>query len=275
MGFDYGRYLRKEKMPHIWCSGCGHGIIMKALIRAIDREKLDQNRVVVVSGIGCASRMPGYLDFNTLHTTHGRALAFATGVKMADPGLHVIVISGDGDAIAIGGNHFIHSCRRNIGITMIVANNAIYGMTGGQRSPTTPLGDVTSTTKYGNPDPPFDISGVAVAAGASFVARTTAYHAQQMERLIQQGLQNRGFSVVEVLGPCFTAHGRRNRTRYRSNLDMLREEKETAINITAAKGRSQAELMGKVTVGVLHQESMPEYTDQYQKLIEKSQARKV
>lgn len=261
MGFDYNRYLRTEKMPHIWCPGCGHGIIMKALIRAIAGKGLDKDKVVVVSGIGCASRMPGYLDFNTLHTTHGRALSFATGVKIANPKLHVIVISGDGDAIAIGGNHFIHSCRRNIGITMIVANNGIYGMTGGQRSPTTPLGDKTSTTVYGNPDPPFDISGVAIAAGASFVARSTTYHAQQVEKLIGQGLDNNGFSVIEVIGPCYTAHGRRNKERYKSNLDMFKEEKEMAINVAAAKSKSPEDLRGKITVGVLHHEPTPEYTE--------------
>lgn len=268
MSFNYNHYLRNDKMPHIWCPGCGHGIIMKALIRAIDecevvpgQKGLNKDNVVVVSGIGCASRMPGYLDFNTLHTTHGRALGFATGVKVANPKLHVIVVSGDGDAVAIGGNHFIHACRRNIGITMIVANNSIYGMTGGQRSPTTPLGDKTSTTVYGNPDKPFDIAGVAAACGASFVARSTTFHAQQMEKLIKQGLENRGFSVIEVIGPCFTAHGRRNKQRYKNNLDMLREEKDNAINIAIAKNKTPEELAGKFTVGVLHHESVPEYTD--------------
>lgn len=268
MSFNYNHYLRNDKMPHIWCPGCGHGIIMKALIRAIDecevvpgQKGLNKDNVVVVSGIGCASRMPGYLDFNTLHTTHGRALGFATGVKVANPKLHVIVVSGDGDAVAIGGNHFIHACRRNIGITMIVANNSIYGMTGGQRSPTTPLGDKTSTTVYGNPDKPFDIAGVAAACGASFVARSTTFHAQQMEKLIKQGLENRGFSVIEVIGPCYTAHGRRNKQRYKSNLDMLREEKDNAINIAIAKNKTPEELAGKFTVGVLHHESVPEYTD--------------
>lgn len=281
MAFDYNKYLRKEKMPHIWCPGCGHGIIMKSLIRAIDsveleagKKGLDKDKVVVVSGIGCASRMPGYLDFNTLHTTHGRALAFATGVKMANPSLHVIVISGDGDAIAIGGNHFIHACRRNIGITMIVANNGIYGMTGGQRSPTTPLDDITSTTVYGNPDPPFDISGVAAACGASFVARSTVYHGQQVEKLIRQGLENNGFSVVEVIGPCFTAHGRRNKSRYKNNIDMLIEEKEMAIPIGAAKTKTPEELKGKFTTGVLYNMPIPEFTDQYAKVIEKAQAKK-
>lgn len=273
MSFDYIQYLRAEKMPHIWCPGCGHGIIMKSLIRAIDSKKLDKNKTVLVSGIGCVSRMPGYMDFNTLHTTHGRALAFATGVKVANPDLKVIVVSGDGDAIAIGGNHFIHSCRRNIGITMIVANNGIYGMTGGQRSPTTPLGDKTSTTVYGNPDEPFDISGVAAAAGASFVARSTTFHGVQVEKLIAQGLDNNGFSVIEVIGPCFTAHGRRNKQRYKSNLDMFKEEKDTAINIAIAKNKTPEELAGKVTVGVLHNRPAQEYTQRSREIAQKAMGR--
>lgn len=282
MAFDYNQYLRTDKMPHIWCPGCGHGVVMKALIRAIHTARpepgappgLSKDQVVVVSGIGCASRMPGYLDFNTLHTTHGRALAFATGVKMANPKLHVIVVAGDGDAIAIGGNHFIHSCSRNIGITMIVANNFIYGMTGGQRSPTTPLGDITSTSVGGNEVPPFDISDIAIACGASFVARTTAFHAQPMEKLIRQGLENRGFSLIEVLAPCFTAHGRRNKSRYKSILDMYREEKEQAIPASAAASKSREELAGKFTTGVLHDAPSPEFTDQYRAMVERMNARR-
>lgn len=278
MSFDYKKYLRR--MPHIWCPGCGHGIIMKSLIRAIDtveivpgQKGLDKNRTVIVSGIGCVSRMPGYLDFNTLHTTHGRALAFATGVKIANPSLHVIVITGDGDAVAIGGNHFIHACRRNIGITAIVANNLIYGMTGGQRSPTTPLGDRTSTSVYGNVDTPFDISGLAIGAGATFVARSTVYHAQQLEKLIKQGLENDGFSLIEAMGPCYTAHGRRNRDRYKNNLDMYHEYKEKAVNISAAKTKTKEELKGKITTGVLHDERIPEYTKMTRGLIESAMKR--
>lgn len=275
MSFDYKQYIRR--LPHIWCPGCGHGLVMKALIRAVDsaevlpgKKGLDKNNVVVVSGIGCVSRMPGYLDFNTLHTTHGRALAFATGIKVANPSLHVIAVCGDGDAIAIGGNHFIHACRRNIGITTIVANNSIYGMTGGQRSPTTPIGDKTATTVYGNFDPPFDISELAIAAGATFVARTTAYHVQQMSTLIKQGLENDGFSVIEAVVPCFTAHGRRNKGRYKSNIDMYNEEKERAVNISVAKNKTAEELEGKFTVGVLHQSTIPEYTKMSRALMEKA-----
>ena len=144
MAFDYDKYIRPGKLPHIWCPGCAHGIVMKAIIRAIDKVGFEKDMTVIVSGIGCASRMPGYVDFNTLHTTHGRSLAFATGVKMADPSLHVICVGGDGDSLAIGGNHFIHACRRNIDITMVVFNNNVYGMTGGQFSPTTPHGRLAS-----------------------------------------------------------------------------------------------------------------------------------
>ena len=173
--------LRKsKKFPTIWCAGCGIGVVMGALIRAIDHLELGNDQVALVSGIGCTARMPVYMDYNTLHTTHGRALAFATGLKVARPDLKVIAIMGDGDALAIGGNHFIHAARRNIGITAIVVNNSIYGMTGGQYSPTTPRGDLTATSLYGNIEPPFPITDLAIAAGATYVARSTAFHALAM-----------------------------------------------------------------------------------------------
>jgi 2-oxoglutarate ferredoxin oxidoreductase subunit beta len=162
MAFDYDKYIRPGKLPHIWCPGCGHGIVMKGLIRAIDALSLDKDMTAIVSGIGCASRLPGYLDFCTLHTTHGRAVGFATGIKMAKPEMNVICVGGDGDGVAIGGNHFIHACRRNIDMTYLIMNNNIYGMTGGQFSPTTPYGAKASTTPYGNPDPPFDIAKLAL-----------------------------------------------------------------------------------------------------------------
>src|SRR3990172_6518935 len=169
-------YLRPtKKFPNVWCSGCGIGIVMSALIRAIDRIGLEKDDVALVSGIGCTGRMPVYLDFNTMHTTHGRALAFATGLKLAKPHMEVIVVMGDGDALAIGGNHFIHASRRNIDLTAIVINNQVYGMTGGQVSPTTPHGAKASTAIYGHLEQPFDIAGLAMAAGAPFVARGTVY----------------------------------------------------------------------------------------------------
>jgi 2-oxoglutarate ferredoxin oxidoreductase, beta subunit (EC 1.2.7.3) len=171
------RYLRHtKKFPNVWCAGCGIGIVLGAIIRAVDSLGLDKNDIAMVSGIGCTGRMPVYVDFNTLHTTHGRALAFATGLKLVRPEMRVIVVMGDGDALAIGGNHFIHAARRNIGLTAIVVNNATYGMTGGQYSPTTPLGALSTTAPYGHIEPPFQIAELAQCAGAAFVARSTVYH---------------------------------------------------------------------------------------------------
>ena len=190
--FDYDKYLRLEMFPHIWCPGCGCGIVMKSLIRAIDRLGLQKDEVCMVSGIGCSSRLTGYVDFNTLHTTHGRPIAFATGVKLAKPSLSVIVVTGDGDALAIGGNHFIHAARRNIDLTVLLFNNATYGMTGGQLAPTTPTGKVASTARQGSIDPPFDACRLAIAAGATYVARGTSYHTQQLDRLIEGGHQAQG-----------------------------------------------------------------------------------
>src|SRR5512137_870818 len=204
--------LRKnKKFPTIWCSGCGLGVVMGALIRAIDHLELKNDEVALVAGIGCTARMPIYLDFNTLHATHGRALAFATGLKIARPDMKVIAIMGDGDALAIGGNHFIHAARRNIGITALVVNNSIYGMTGGQYSPTTPIGGRASTAPYGNIEPPMPICDLAKAAGATFVARSTVYHAVELDRYIEQAIRKNGFSLVEAVSYCHTTFGRINK----------------------------------------------------------------
>ena len=204
--------LRKnKKFPTIWCAGCGIGVVMGALIRAIDHLGLKNDDVALVAGIGCTARMPIYLDFNTLHTTHGRALAFATGLKIARPDMKVIAIMGDGDALAIGGNHFIHAARRNLGITAIVVNNSIYGMTGGQYSPTTPLNGRATTAPYGNIEPPFPICELAAAAGASYMARSTVYHALELDKFISEAIANDGFSVVEAVSYCHTTYGRLNK----------------------------------------------------------------
>jgi len=182
-------YLRhNKKFPHVWCPGCGNGIVMAALLRAIYRMELSKDEVVLASGIGCSGRMPTYLDFNTLHATHGRALTFATGVKLANPALHVVVIMGDGDATAIGGNHFIHAARRNLNLTAIIINNSIYGMTGGQYSPTTPFGAKSTTSVYGHIEHAFSIAELAMTAGAAFVARSTVYHAELLDNLIELGI---------------------------------------------------------------------------------------
>lgn len=269
MAFDYEKYIRPGKLPHIWCPGCAHGIVMKAIIRAIDKAGFEKDKTVIVSGIGCASRMPGYVDFNTLHTTHGRSLAFATGVKMADPSLHVICVGGDGDSLAIGGNHFIHACRRNIDITMIVFNNNVYGMTGGQFSPTTPHGRLASTTPYGNPDYAFDVVELGMGAGATYVARGTVYHTLPLEKQIADGITHPGFSVIDAMCTCPTTYGRRNKLG--SPTDMILWFKDNTIGIKAAQKLSPEEMEGKILTGVFRQDIKPEYCQEYQKIIDKAQ----
>ncbi len=265
--FNYDKYLRLNKLPLIWCAGCGDGIVLKAMLRAIDRIGLEKDDITMVSGIGCSSRLTGYVDFNTLHTTHGRALAFATGVKMVKPKMNVIVVTGDGDATAIGGNHYIHAARRNIDITVVLFNNNIYGMTGGQVSPTTPVGSLASTAPFGNVENSFNISGLAEAAGASFVARSTAYDALKLDKLIEKAILKKGFSVVEVMTPCPTAFGRRNRLGNGS--DMLQQLKEISVSVSKAKKMSSEELKDKLITGILVDKDLPEYTENYQKLIDK------
>ena len=267
MAFDYSRYIRPGKLPHIWCPGCAHGIVMKAILRAVDRAGLDKDRTVVVSGIGCASRMPGYVDFNTLHATHGRALAFATGVKMADPGLTVMVVSGDGDALAIGGNHFIHACRRNIDITLVVLNNSVYGMTGGQFSPATPHGMLATTTPYGNPDYAFDVVELAMGAGATFVSRSTAYHVLPLEKQIAEGIGHKGFAVIDALCTCPTTFGRRNKLG--TGAEMLLWLKDHTIGLKAAENLPPEKREGKILTGVFRQTDKTEYCEEYAKIIDR------
>ncbi len=263
------QYLRENaQFPHVWCAGCGNGIIMSSILRAIHKMEWTKDEVVMVSGIGCSSRMPTYVDFNTLHTTHGRAIAFATGVKLGNPKLKVIVITGDGDGLAIGGNHFIHACRRNIDLTVILINNYIYGMTGGQYSPTMPKGDRATTAPYGNVEQAFDASGLAKAAGAIFVARTTVYHAVQMERFIYQGLQKKGFSFIEVLSDCPTLYGRLNKQG--APTKMLENLKAAVIPISQAEKLPEEKLRDRITTGVLNDMERPEYLEEYQKIINRS-----
>ena len=260
------KYLRHDKkFPHLWCPGCGNGTILHALLIAIDNLEYSKDEIAMISGIGCSGRTPVYVDFNTLHTTHGRALAFATGLKLAKPSLHVIVIMGDGDATAIGGNHFIHACRRNIDITAIIYNNNIYGMTGGQYSPTTPHQAKSTTSKIGNIERPFDISNLAQSAGATFVARSTTYHVKQLINLIEMALQHKGFSVVEVITHCPTTYGRRNKLP--DPVAMVKWEKEVAISIDQAKNKTPEELEGKIITGLLVKKEFPEYCEQYEEII--------
>ena len=266
------KLTKKRKFPTIWCSGCGIGIVMGALIRAIDHLGLDNDKVALVAGIGCTARMPVYMDFNTLHTTHGRALAFATGLKIARPDMKVIAIMGDGDALAIGGNHFIHAARRNLGITALVVNNSIYGMTGGQYSPTTPLGGRATTAPYGNVEPPFPVCDLAIAAGASYVSRSTVYHALELDKFLAEAIAKDGFSVVEAVSYCHTTFGRLNKLG--TAADMLRALKDNSLSRSALERMTPEERAAntKVVRGNFINVDRPQYTNVYSNLITRVQA---
>jgi 2-oxoglutarate ferredoxin oxidoreductase subunit beta len=237
---------------------------MGSLIRAVDNLDMEKDDIVLASGIGCSGRMPVYVDFNTLHTTHGRALTFATGVKLANPDLSVITVMGDGDATAIGGNHFIHAARRNLDITAIIINNQIYGMTGGQFSPTTPYGAMATTASYGNVEHAFSISELAVTAGASYVARGTVFHVPQLDRLIEQGISKTGFSVIEIISNCHVQFGRRNNMG--DPVTMLNSMKKNAVSVKSAAQKTEAQMEGKFTIGVLADLDKPNYLEEYDKI---------
>lgn len=255
-------FLRKRFLPHIWCQGCGHGTITGNLIRAVEELGLTKDQIVAVSGIGCSSRAVGYLDFHTLHTLHGRALAFATGVKIARPDLKVIVPMGDGDALAIGGNHFLHACARNIDLTAIIMNNSIYGMTGGQVSPMTGHGEKATTSPAGNVGHPFDVVALAKAAGATYVARTTTYHAPQMIKLFKEAISHKGLSVVEVFSQCPTYYGRQNQKG--SAVEMMQWYKDHAVRVGSGDKADDPE---RFEVGEFVRIERSEYVEQYQRSI--------
>ncbi len=262
------KYLRsKKKFPHVWCPGCGIGIVMGSIIRAIDSLGWELDEILMVSGIGCTSRMPVYVDFNTLHTTHGRALAFGTGAKMANPKLKVLAVMGDGDSMAIGGNHIIHAARRNMDITAIIVNNNNYGMTGGQFSPTTPQGAKTATTPYGMIEPDFDVCKLTEAAGANFVARGDVYHVIELDGIIKKALSGSGFRVVEALSPCPTNFGRANKQGDAVNMmELLRDE---TINIAQAAKLPKEKTQGKTVRGVFVDRNGMGYIERYQKLCDR------
>ena len=258
-------YLRSTKrFPHVWCPGCGIGILLGSLVRAIDESDYGKDDIMLVSGIGCSGRLPVYLDFNTLHTTHGRALTFATGIKLAKPHMKVIVVMGDGDSSSIGGNHLIHAARRNIDITAIIVNNQIYGMTGGQASPTTPFGLTTSSSPYGNLEHPFDISKLVEAAGAVFVARSTVYHTRALDKIIGQALRKKGFSVVEVMAPCVTHFGKM--TGLTSPVAMMQWQKDNAVPVEKAGEMSADELQSKIVTGVLVDIEKPTFHEEHARI---------
>ncbi len=271
MAFDYDKYLRTDKMPTLWCWGCGDGVILKAIIRAIDRVGWSMDDVCVVSGIGCSGRMSSYIDCNTVHTTHGRAIAYATGIKLANPGKHVIVVTGDGDGLAIGGNHTIHGCRRNINLNHILVNNFIYGLTNSQTSPTTPRGFWTVTAQYGNVDPSFDVAKLAIAAGATFVGRESVTNPEKIERLLAKGFEHDGYSFFDIFSNCHVNLGRKNKMS--EAVQMLKWLDSRTISKAKFDALSEDERAGLFPLGILHEDNgRTEYTKAYQKVIDAAQS---
>lgn len=264
-------YLRHDKkFPHVWCAGCSNGIVLGSIIRALAGMDIDRDDIVMVSGIGCSSRMPVYVDFNTLHTLHGRSIAYATGVKLHKPHLKVIVVTGDGDCTAIGGNHLIHAARRNIDLTVILVNNNIYGMTGGQCSPTTPHEAIATTAPYGNIEPDFNICELALGAGASYVARTTAYHTQETQNMVKEAIEHPGFALIEIVSACPVIFGRLNKKG--GAPEMMKEMRDNSMPLAAVEKLPPEKVEGKIIRGVLRKQVRPEFTAQYADLVKRVQA---
>ena len=266
------KFLRDGMWPTIFCNGCGDGVVLEYTLWALEELGWDMDKVVFASGIGCSSRLPGYINADGLHTTHGRALAFATGIKAANPELKVIVFTGDGDCAGIGGNHFIHAARRNIDMTVIMINNFIYGMTGGQLSPTAPLGSIATTAPHGNIEPPFDICNLAKALGANYVARWTVSHPYQPIKSVKAALEKKGFSLIEFLVPCPTAYGRRNKLgdiqklwEWYDNNTILIEDYERIMNYGTEEEKKQTRNM--FPIGVFQDFDKPGFFEEYEKLV--------
>jgi 2-oxoglutarate/2-oxoacid ferredoxin oxidoreductase subunit beta len=254
--------LHTERLPHIWCPGCGVGMVTGAFLRVVIDLGLQRENTVVVSGIGCTSRAANYIDLGTVHAIHGRALAVATGIKMARPQFTVVVLMGDGDGAAIGGNHLIHACRRNIDLTCVLFNNQIYGMTGGQSSPTMEVGDKSTTAPDGQVERPFDLCALAQAAGSTFVARGTAANIRQMQLLMKKGIQHPGFAFIEAIVPCPTEYGRRQGVK--SVVKMLEDERDRSLTRLQAAKLPPAELAGKIVTGILYEDkTVPEFQRTY------------
>ena len=259
--FDPRDYLRLDRMPHFLCPGCGHGIALRGLLWAIHELGIPKDRLAVISGIGCSGRLSAYVDANTLHTTHGRPLAYATGLKLARPDLEVIVITGDGDCLAIGGNHLIHACRRNLNLTCLMLNNEVYGMTGGQVSPTTANGRYTTTTPLGNHEPSFDACALAAAAGAGFVGRHLTAQVPAMKDLIKQGIQHPGFAFIEIVSDCTEIYGRKNEMG--SSPEMMLSQRSAARPESYGNTVDIPFRPTALKTGVLARNERPEYLENY------------
>lgn len=270
MAIDYNKYLRASKMPTLWCWGCGDGVILKSIIRAIHELDWNMDDVCIVSGIGCSGRLSSYVDCNTVHTTHGRAIAYATGIKLANPKKHVIVVTGDGDGLAIGGNHTIHGCRRNIGLNHILINNFIYGLTNSQTSPTTPQGFWTVTAQYGNIDPQFDAAKLAIAAGATFVARESILNTNKLEKTLIKGFEHDGYSFFDIFSNCHINLGRKNKMSDATK--MLEWIDSRIVNKIKFDGMSEDERKGLYPTGILFEDNARiEYTKAYDEVIKAAQ----
>ena len=265
------QYLRhNKKFPLVFCPGCGHGIVLGSLVRGVHALGLDKDEVVVVAGIGCSGRIAAYVDFNTVHATHGRALTIATGIKMANPELTVIAVMGDGDAFSIGGNHLIHAARRNIGVTALVLNNFIYGMTGGQCSSTTPEGAYSHTSPMGQLEAAFDIVELTRAAGAAGVSRGTVFHVKALDGLVADALARPGFNLVEALTPCFTQYGRGN--GFKNAVEMFKWLKERAVPLDAYE--KLEDKTGRIPIGTFVRRDVPGLEARYAAMREKLRERK-
>ena len=265
-------YMRKDRLPHIFCPGCGNGTIMNAFLQAMEKAEMDFDNIAMVSGIGCSSRIPGYMNCDSLHTTHGRALSFATGLKVANKDLDVVVFTGDGDCASIGGNHLIHAARRNINLTVICINNNIYGMTGGQISPTSPKGSFGTTAPYGNQDSPFNLAELVAAAGATYSARWTTVQIENLVTSIKDGLKNPGFSFIEVATQCPTYFGRKNKLR--TPTAMAVTLKMNTVFKSAADRMRPKELEGKIVVGEFAKRQKPEFTENIERISEEKFGKK-
>jgi 2-oxoglutarate ferredoxin oxidoreductase subunit beta len=266
------KYIRGRKLPHMFCQGCGCGQILNALLFAIDELKLDTNKMVAIGGVGCSSRIPAYLDMYAIHGIHGRNLAYATGVKLAKPELKVVVLTGDGDCGAIGGNHLIHAARRNLDVTVIMDNNGVYAMTGGQLGPTTSTGLYTTTSPMGSLERPFDLCKLVETAGGTYVARWTTAHPAALIRAIKQGLTHRGFSFIEVVSQCPTIYGRYSLglSDPLKNLEFL---KDNSVTREQAEKMSPDQLVRKIVIGKFVDKEVPTLEDAYREMEQKVTAR--
>lgn len=270
MSVALAEYLRQDKLPHLWCGGCSHGVVVGALARALAALEIPTEQTVAVTGIGCFGKADDYLATHALHGTHGRALAFAGGIKAVRPELTVVALMGDGDASTIGGNHLIHAARRNIDLTAIVSNNKNYGMTGGQCSATTEPGKKTSTSPYGSPEGDFDLCALVRAAGGSFIARTTPFHVRAMEKLIAEAIKHRGFSFVEVVSCCPTYYGRYNREG--DAVAMVELIKSRAMSREKYEQLDPSEQPGYFPTGKLHVVEKPDFNALYSEVQQKARA---